>query len=229
MQIVGHVLLFNGVADQIEHAVAQLLGDVKGADGGDEHHVYPGDHARQVQGPDYPAQNAGGERTFSAAERGTITHRVLQEIDLAHCSEEDDVREQVRKMTEEGRLSGEEAKAVNPGWISRFFRSDLGRRMLQAQKVYREQEFLLWQPHDEETGSIVQGIIDCFFEDGDGLVLIDYKTDYIPAGDEEALQAKAEHYRRQLGIYRQAIEEARGIPVSECYLYFLSAGKAVRL
>ena len=176
-----------------------------------------------------PAQNAGGERTFSAAERGTITHRVLQEIDLAHCSEEDDVKEQVRKMTEEGRLSGEEAKAVNPGWISRFFRSDLGRRMLQAQKIYREQEFLLWQPHDEESGSIVQGIIDCFFEDGDGLVLIDYKTDYIPAGDEEALQAKAEHYRRQLGIYRQAIEEARGVPVSECYLYFLSAGKAVRL
>ena len=195
---------------------------------GEELPVAPGVRVPKLR-QELPAQNAGGERTFSAAERGTITHRVLQEIDLAHCSEEDDVKEQVRKMTEEGRLSGEEAKAVNPGWISRFFRSDLGRRMLQAQKVYREQEFLLWQPHDEETGSIVQGIIDCFFEDGDGLVLIDYKTDYIPAGDEEALQAKAEHYRRQLGIYRQAIEEARGVPVSECYLYFLSAGKAVRL
>ena len=132
-------------------------------------------------------------------------------------------------MTEAGRLSEREAKAVNPGWIRRFFESSLGERMLKSRGIRREQEFLLWQPHDGETGSIIQGIIDCFFEEEDGLVLIDYKTDYVPEGDEEALKAKAEHYRRQIEIYRRAIEESLGRTVTESYLYFLSTGSAVRM
>ena len=35
-------------------AVAQLLGDIEGADRGDEHHRDAGDDARQAQGPDDP-------------------------------------------------------------------------------------------------------------------------------------------------------------------------------
>ena len=58
VQVVGHILPLNGVADQVELAVAQLLGDIEGADGGDEHHDDAGDHARQAQRPDHPAQHA---------------------------------------------------------------------------------------------------------------------------------------------------------------------------
>ncbi len=177
---------------------------------------------------DITPYSASREGKISGAERGTLTHRVLQELDLSRCGSRETIEAQIREMTEVGRLTEREARAVDPGWIRRFFESDLGERMLRAPKVYREQEFLLWQPWDGDTGSIVQGIIDCFFEDGEGLVLIDYKTDYIPP-EEGALEEKAEHYRRQIEVYRRAIEEARGTPVTESYLYFLSIGEAFRL
>ena len=177
---------------------------------------------------DITPYSASREGKISGAERGTLTHRVLQELDLSRCGSREAIEAQIREMTETGRLTEREARAVDPGWIRRFFESDLGERMLRAPKVYREQEFLLWQPWDGDTGSIVQGIIDCFFEDGEGLVLIDYKTDYIPP-EEGALEEKAEHYRRQIEVYRRAIEEARGTPVTESYLYFLSIGEAFRL
>ena len=177
---------------------------------------------------DITPYSASREGKISGAERGTLTHRVLQELDLGRCGSREAIEAQIREMTEGGRLTEREARAVDPGWIRRFFESDLGERMLRAPKVYREQEFLLWQPWDGDTGSIVQGIIDCFFEDGEGLVLIDYKTDYIPP-EEGALEEKAEHYRRQIEVYRRAIEEARGTPVTESYLYFLSIGEAFRL
>ena len=177
---------------------------------------------------DITPYSASREGKISGAERGTLTHRVLQELDLGRCGSREAIEAQIREMTEAGRLTEREARAVDPGWIRRFFESDLGERMLRAPKVYREQEFLLWQPWDGDTGSIVQGIIDCFFEDGEGLVLIDYKTDYIPP-EEGALEEKAEHYRRQIEVYRRAIEEARGTPVTESYLYFLSIGEAFRL
>ena len=57
MEVVGHVLALNHVADEHDLAVAQLLGDVKGAHRGDQHHGHPGDHPGQAQGPDHPAQD----------------------------------------------------------------------------------------------------------------------------------------------------------------------------
>ena len=71
----------------------------------------------------------------------------------------------------------------------------------------------------------MQGIIDCYFEDEDGLVLIDYKNSRADAAVEE--EVLIERYSGQIRLYREALEEALGRPVSESWLYLFRSRKFV--
>lgn len=78
---------------------------------------------------------------------------------------------------------------------------------------------------------IVQGIIDCYFEEGDGFVLLDYKTNWIDENkdfDQEAKRLRRT-YRGQIEIYRQALEASKGRPVKEACLYLFGSGKLVEM
>ena len=70
----------------------------------------------------------------------------------------------------------------------------------------------------------LQGIIDCFFYEGDDIVLLDYKTDYVEAGCEEEIINK---YRIQLRYYKEALEKIAQASVKECYLYLFYLDKEV--
>ena len=61
----------------------------------------------------------------------------------------------------------------------------------------------------------------CFLEDG-GWVLADYKTDHVENAEE-----LIPRYRRQLSLYRQALEKATPYPVRESALYSLRLDQAV--
>ncbi len=70
-----------------------------------------------------------------------------------------------------------------------------------------------------ETGSeqelvLIQGIIDAFFEEDDGIVLLDYKTDRIAVGQE-----LVDKYHTQMQYYTRAIEQALAKKVKEIILY----------
>ena len=68
---------------------------------------------------------------------------------------------------------------------------------------------------------MVQGIIDAFWEEADGLVLVDYKTDHVKEGQE-----LIDRYQRQMHYYCQALERAYGKKVKECYLYSFALWKS---
>ena len=70
----------------------------------------------------------------------------------------------------------------------------------------------------------LQGIIDCFFEEEDGIVLLDYKTDYVEEGYEDEI---IERYRSQLKYYKDALEKITGKRVKESYLYLFGIDKGV--
>ncbi len=79
--------------------------------------------------------------------------------------------------------------------------------------------------------SIVQGIIDCFFEEEGGLVLVDYKTTNVRskgelAGRRESIRAR---YAAQINLYRRALEEATGKRVKEAYLYLTNIGEIIEM
>ena len=72
---------------------------------------------------------------------------------------------------------------------------------------------------------MVQGVIDCFFREGDKYVLIDYKNSYVdPERKKEGLDRIKETYSSQVELYREALQLIKGGDVYESYLYLFSEG-----
>ena len=167
---------------------------------------------------------------LTAAEKGTAMHYVMQKIDLDRISSIDQIKEQLIELKNNELLSEEELKVINVYKIFNFFKSNLGKRMISAHKngdkIYREFSFYTeispletdnTLPKDIENEKVrLQGIIDCFFYEGDKLILLDYKTDYVT---EDNLDEIKEKYKIQLRYYKEALEKITGDKVSECYLY----------
>ena len=167
-----------------------------------------------------PVKEAGG------AARGTVIHRFLSLVNLDAMRQEGgtDAEQLIAvrdRLVSEQVFTPEEAAWIRPEIISRFFASEIGKRMLASPEVHREWDFNLYV---QERGMIVQGMIDCAFREGDGWILLDYKTDHIE-NEEEFM----EEYRPQLEWYAVALRELTGKPVRESWLYALSVDKAYRL
>jgi ATP-dependent helicase/nuclease subunit A len=72
---------------------------------------------------------------------------------------------------------------------------------------------------------MLQGIIDCYFEEMDGLILIDYKTDYVNNNTELI----KERYKVQLDYYTKALENITGKKVIEKYIYLFYNGEILEM
>ena len=159
--------------------------------------------------------------------RGTAMHRMMECLDygaLADVFTQEEVKRQLDTLQRNGRISAEVAALVNVRKIWDFLQTDLAGRIMQAhknEKLYREQPFVMGLPAHETDPAIhseqlvlVQGIIDLYFEEADGLVLLDYKTDFV----KEAKQL-LERYQTQMDLYAQALAAATGKPVKEKLIY----------
>ena len=169
------------------------------------------------------------ERTFSAAEVGTFTHAVLEHMDFRRAEQEGItyVRELLQDMVSNEILTTEEAETVNGQRMVDFVESDLGKRLAVCTKVYREKPFNVVKEINGNC-TLVQGIIDCWFDEGDGLVLLDYKTTHIsPSRFEQSKREIADRYRMQMELYQEALEEATGKTVKESYLFLTNIGKVI--
>ena len=91
-----------------------------------------------------------------------------------------------------------------------------------CQEVFPDKQELSCPEEELEEKLLLQGIIDCYFEEEDGLVLIDYKTDYVAEGAEANLKEK---YKTQIAYYTRALEKLTGKPVKEKYIYLFHNGK----
>ena len=91
-------------------------------------------------------------------------------------------------------LTPQEAQVVDTAKLEEFFRSKLGQRLLKADRIFREVPFNLdiraadvyreldGEVYGEET-ILLQGVIDCCFEEDGKMILVDYKTDRVKQGD----------------------------------------------
>ena len=80
---------------------------------------------------------------------------------------------------------------------------------------------------DSEEMVLVQGIIDAFFREEEGLVVVDYKTDRVPhQGGREML---IDRYHTQLELYARALQQLTGHPVKACYIYSFTLGETILL
>ncbi|MCR4402544.1 MAG: UvrD-helicase domain-containing protein [Firmicutes bacterium] len=171
-------------------------------------------------------------------ERGQAMHLVLQHVDLGGALDAQAIGARVNEMVECDLLTTDLAATIDTKAIERFFASPLGRRVVDARdRVQREIPFYLGidakevYPETAPVGDaaervVVQGIIDCLIDEGDGFVLIDFKTGSQGWKDpDEAARA----YAGQIRVYAAAVEAVHRRPVKEAYIYFLDAGSAVRV
>lgn len=179
-----------------------------------------------------------GAASLGAADKGSIAHMVMQHLDLKSSLSAEDIKRQVAEMVEREIIRAEEAAVVNPVTIQSFFMSPLGQRALAAEKCCREKPFNLAYSADEllpsiDTGEeklMVQGVIDLYFEEEDGIVLVDYKTGYVsPEADEgyHSREKAIERYRPQIAVYRQALQNILGARVKESYIYLFATEEAI--
>lgn len=170
--------------------------------------------------------------TVTASAIGTAVHAVLEAVDLQQMYTKETLQQLIDHLAEQGTITQEEAKQIPKQEILQFFQSDLADRMRKAQTLKKEQPFaMLMRPKDvfldgqyDDVDEWVQinGIIDCYFIEQDGVVLVDYKSD--------RLYSKAlfqERYAIQLQLYKEALQRVSGLPVKECLVYALAMGQTI--
>ncbi|HAQ08392.1 MAG TPA: helicase-exonuclease AddAB subunit AddA, partial [Bacillus bacterium] len=181
------------------------------------------------------------EKKLTPAERGTAMHMVMQHIDLSQPITKPALEAQLKSMVEQELLFPEQSEAIDKKWILAFFDTEIGKRLLNADKVSREVPFYLSLPANEvypdwQGGNepiFIQGVVDCIFKDEKGTVLLDFKTDGIhdryKGGFEQAKPILEERYRIQISLYAKAIEQVWKQPVGEKFLYFFDGGHLLKL
>ena len=167
------------------------------------------------------------KRSLTPAEIGTAVHRVMERLDFKRALDEGAgyIAGRVEAMAEAGILTEEEKAAVDIAAVSSFFEDPVGARAAEAGFLRKEQEFIM-EKDIEGASAIVQGVIDCFFEEDGNLILIDYKNGRAAQGEEDRIK---ERYAGQMELYREALEAASGKKVSESYLYLFDIKKFVEM
>ena len=166
---------------------------------------------------------------LSAAQKGTLTHKVLQLCDFAQPFEE-----QLAQLIEQGVLTETESRELEREELKAFFASDLCRRILASPHVMKEKKFAMLMPVTEiypelpdwlaEEKVVVQGMVELAFEEDGKMVVVDYKTDH--GVDEREL---IERHAQQLKIYVRALNRCMEYEVKEALLYSFSLRKTVRI
>ena len=172
--------------------------------------------------------------------------------DLSQLEEEYSL--QLKKMVREEKLLAEEMEAAllfaENAW--RFSHSKVGQRLIRAEekglKIFREQPFTLAIPallpdrdisldfeserniaFDDEEITLLQGMIDLWFEDEEGIILIDFKSDLLPQDLAGAAEIIKERYQFQIRSYAEAIRRAVGKEVKDKIIWLIRPALPVSL
>lgn len=167
------------------------------------------------------------EENMQATVRGTLIHSVLEQIDFIQCKSADLIMAELDRLVETGKLHEEAARIVDVCKLERMATSTMIERMEKSKHVWKEKAFVYLLPanevdetYDLEEEILLQGVVDTCFIEEEGLVIIDYKTDYV---DGRKLKASIEKIKRryqvQLDLYARALSEITGLPVKEKCLY----------
>jgi ATP-dependent helicase/nuclease subunit A len=176
---------------------------------------------------------------------GTATHLVISQLDLARPVTVEAIEKMKEKLLADGAISSAVAGHIGTQSILNFFQSKLGQMVLDPENnVSREWPYTYAMPVVARASSpwstarmavplstsdeiiVVQGIIDMLVKTPRGLLVIDFKTDRITAGE---VTQHAEFYRYQLDLYGRAASAILNTEILAEWLYFLTPSCAVEV
>jgi ATP-dependent helicase/nuclease subunit A len=111
-------------------------------------------------------------------------------------------------------VAEEAARIVATGLGSKVL--DRARAALDNSRLWRELPFCI-----AREGGTVEGTMDLVFEEEDGLVIVDYKANFLGDDHERAVAALTEHYGPQAEAYGLALSAVSDRPVKEVVLLFM--------
>ena len=167
---------------------------------------------------------------LSAAARGTAMHHIMQFFDFSAAH---DTEKELRRLADEGFITETEYDCADRSVLKAFFASNVFSRISASQDVRREMRFLTEIPAsaflkdssgscDTEPSVVIQGAVDLCFVEGDGVVVLDFKTDRVSQAE-----VLAETYSGQLEIYAAACEKIFKKKVKEKIIYSFALSKEI--
>ncbi len=168
---------------------------------------------------------------ITSAQKGTLVHLCLQKLNEKQEYTLQEIKDLINELELKQIITNKEARSISTYKILAFTKSTIWKELRKAKVVEKEKPFYINIPAKEiynqeiEEDILVQGIIDLYYINGnDELVLVDYKTDYVEKGKEEELLNK---YRKQLDLYKRALESALNRKVDKVYIYSVYLEKEI--
>ena len=153
---------------------------------------------------------------------------------MRYGNAKENIEGEIERLLSKGFLDNLQAESLDRKKLENFFSSELFGRISLSDKVYREKKFIIGMSPAEfdealpekfsDERVIVQGILDCAFEEDGQIVIVDYKTDRVSSPD-----ILRERYSGQLKIYEKAVRECLGKTVKETLLYSFSLETTVKI
>ena len=179
---------------------------------------------------------------ITGARRGTIVHLIMEVLDFNKVKTESEIKAQIEDLIKRRVITEKESKVLSPRKILKFFKSPIAKRILSSNFVKREQKIYtqvkmndIYLNDDifknnreiyEDESVMLRGVIDLYFEEDDGLVILDYKTDWIDNNNKKEIIHK---YKKQLEIYAEVLSTLTGKKIKEKYLYLFSIDEQVKI
>ena len=160
---------------------------------------------------------------ITKAQIGTLVHMCIQKLDENISYTIKDIQNFVNELVVKEIITEKEASCIDTNLLYKYTQSEIFNNLKKAKEVHKEQAFYINIPAKEiynninsDDNILVQGVIDLYFiDENNNIILLDYKTDYVANGKEQEI---VEKYRKQLEIYKRALEEATGKKVFKSYL-----------
>ncbi|WP_138494060.1 UvrD-helicase domain-containing protein [Paenibacillus pinistramenti] len=165
---------------------------------------------------------AGGDKPEWSSEGkgmafGSVVHRTIEL--LGKGLPEEELEDAVCLLAEEEGLAAEHIQAAVQ-MVRNVLAGELWQRSLRARRRLFEVPIMVHkQNENNEPAAYVRGVIDFLFEEEDGWVIVDFKTDSVT---EENLQSFIDYYRPQVEAYAGELTNTFGYKVKESALYFTS-------
>jgi ATP-dependent helicase/nuclease subunit A len=171
------------------------------------------DEAAHAQGERAPAPPPTDRA--SGAEFGSLVHAVMEKIDFSNPAGAGGIALALARTAGLPQSAAEAAAVL----VQRALGSEVMRRATASPRMLREVPFCV-----VSDGETVEGRMDVVFEESGRLVVVDYKTNTLPADGAAAL---VERYRGQAKAYADSLSRAVGKPVKETVLLFLRGPEEV--
>lgn len=171
------------------------------------------------------------EIKISKARIGSLIHLVLQKLNEKEEYNIEKIKNLINTLVQKQLITKKEAEVININDILLYTKSELFKDLKSSKEIHKETPFyfdinaseIVKQEVDEKI--LVQGIIDLYYIDkNDNLILVDYKTDFVKKEEELIIK-----YKKQLEIYKRALEESTSKKVEKVYIYSIYLQKIIEV